>query len=279
MDRPVSITSIGAADDWLVVGGTDPASLVANSQGRFAARYGLNPGTQIAGMHVGGGGDGADWQITYTVSLQDGPGGAGTSVSTGSARVSIAIATDPSEIDRVLDQLRAEIFDATTPPGAALVYQTQVCGGGRDGAYLVALLWGPGGELPALLSDEDPAEQGPFGAETVLATLTVPGQPVSGAEAYYTLDWGGLVNETTGASGVTLELWRKIGAGAFTMIRQAVTSGTGSEWAALAGVLTAEQTGDDWIYELRANVIGGSTVTVRDVFLIMQRATNPGAPS
>jgi hypothetical protein len=230
-------------------------------------------------MHVGGGGDGADWQITYTVSLEDGPGVCGQSVSTGSARVSLAIATDPAEIDRVLAQLRAEIFDATTPPGSALVYQTQVCGGGRDGAYLVALLWGPGGELPAILNSENPSEQGPFSGPTTVASLIIPGQPLPGSEAYYTLDWGGLVNETTGATGVTLELWQTIGAGAPTMIRQAVTSGTGSEWAALAGVLTNKQTADDWTYELRADVIGGSTVTVRGVFLIMQRATNPGSPS
>lgn len=236
MDRPADIVWMAPVNGGAIrtIGGVDPESLVRLSQALFAEVNAQDSESCICGLHVAGGGNGADWQLTYTLAITESPGWTGLSVNIEKARVSVAIATDPSELDRSFQRIVDQIVAESGEPPNGVIYNVQIAGGGRDGAYLLVVLWAADPDLPPYLRSETGAEQGPFSDETnVLNLNNIPGVDNNSQRSRFLVLWGGLVNETAGAQGVYLRLYRRVNGGAWTLEREAVTSGTGLEWARL----------------------------------------------
>jgi hypothetical protein len=245
----------------------------------------------VCGMHLGGGGGGADWQITYTTAESRGMGFAGTSVWVGDARISVALATDATELDRVVAQLLDQIANGPPVPPfpSAPVYDIQIAGGGRDGAYLVAVLWGTATQPPPYKREFAFPEQGPYTSETALLTLplNLPSTTSADNQIEYLILWGAILNETSGTDGINFRLQETTGPGtpgAWTTTAETTHSAPSTEWRSQGGTRHVLQPVDPTLLtlaflRLTVEPNGTSEVSARNAYLYAMRVGDTGEVS
>lgn len=281
MDRPARIGRLLDPDRGVfTIGSADVESLARLSLALFVRLQVNNASGFVAGMHLGGGGGGADWQVSYTVTQSTGMGFAGTSVILSKARVSFAAASDATELDRVTALLLAAIV-AAAPDGN--VYDVQIAGGGPDGAYLIGVLWGLFPDPPPYVREEKNPEQGPYVAETALLDNALQIQPTLNAndQVAYLVDWGAIIQEASN-NGVFVRLQEFLGpaaTGPWTTLRESeIMTGAGDWWTVggVAEVLQPVSATDSRWLRLTGEGNTPSTITVRNAYLHALRAGDNG---
>jgi hypothetical protein len=288
MDRPMQLDRIRQPNRGIfTIGSSDPESLERLSLDLFARILAQDAQSFVCGMHLGGGGGGADWQITYTTAESPGMGFAGTSVWVGDARISVALATDATELDRVVAQLLEQI--ATGAITTAPVYDIQIAGGGRDGAYLVVVLWGTATQPPPYKREFASPEQGPYTSETALLTvpLNLPSTASVDNQIEYLILWGAILNETSGTDGINFRLQETEGAGSpgpWTTTAETTHSAPSTEWRSQGGARHVLQSVDPALLlssflRLTVEPNGTSEVSARNAYLYAIRVGDNGEVS
>lgn len=152
----------------------------------------------VQGLELGGSGSGATWRAMLTLTENQG-WGFNTSVPCAIAKVYCAEARDAAEIETVLGHIYAAIAAAAT--NDPFVWQPRIAGSGRDGTYMVCVLWADGSPGQPTISVQSTAQQGPYTAAQTVASLTIP-QSVNGLVAtqqFWFVRWGVVLNDATGS--------------------------------------------------------------------------------
>lgn len=252
----------------------DPDSLTAQVQSAIdaaaagGASYPYLQGCELAG---GGGGDSVRAIVTLTRTVG---WGLHTSIPAALARVLFRRANNAAEIETVLAQMYAAIL--ASGGSDAFVWQPRIVGTGRDGAYVIGIVWSDGGVGSLAMNTESFAVSGPYTAATNILFLTIP-QIVNAnvnAEQAWLVTWGMLVEDTVGGGfRVRLEenganVWEQVDIGAANIWRGA----TGHHQVIQSAV-------GDLGYGLWVEPIGVNALNVRGCFLRAEIANYPNSPS
>jgi hypothetical protein len=202
MDRPILLNDLVDAgipalgvkvcEAQHVANLTTELQAVITAAAASAATYPMVEGFELAG---GGGGN----TVRGTLTITENQGwGFGTSIPAALAHVIIKTARNAPEIETVLAKAYAAIAAAATRD--PYVWCQRIVGTGRDGSYVVGLLWSDGFPGPPTISTHHTPAQGPFLAGTSLLALTIP-QAVgglAGAQQFWRIEWGAAVNDVVG---------------------------------------------------------------------------------
>lgn len=228
-----------------------------------AAALVANPYPMIHGLELGGGGGGATYRGSLTVTRELG-WGFGTSIPAAAAHVEIRSARNRRQIEEQLTQIYAAIAAAATE--LPYVWQVKVVGTGRDGSYLIGVLWSNGFPGRPTISVQETAPQGPYLAATTIQTLTIP-RTVLGlgaTETTWRIEWGAAVNDTT-SSGAKLRLELDLG----TLV-EFEEIGSAAEWRSNESVYVHTQSSAaDSVFGLVIEpTVGGNAVSCRGAHLV-----------
>jgi hypothetical protein len=205
----------------------------------------------VTGWDIAGGGGGAAWRASYEVGLNPG-WGLNTSPPLGLTRMVCKEVKHARQIRPTLWEMLSNL------PPTAYHWGTKYAGSGRDGTYLVAVLYSLDGFGSGRLTyaTEVDGPVGPFVAETTVATLTIP-KVISGIAAQqreYAVHYGLLINDTTGASGVIARL-KENG----VTCRECQYTSPATDWLQFAGCKTILQLpAVDVVLELTVDVVGAN---------------------
>ena len=211
MDRPILLVNLQHAPNpelgVKVLSAPDPDTLTRRCQALInAAAAGGSASPFVQGFELAGGGSGASCQAILTLTRNLG-WGLNTSIPAALARVKFRKARAPEQITRVLELMYAEI--AAEASLAPFIWQPRIVGTGRDGTYLIGLLWADGSIGNMCLNVEAFAVAGPYTAATTILTLNVPATPdgTVDTDQSWHVTWGAIVNDAD-ATGVKLRLER-----------------------------------------------------------------------
>jgi hypothetical protein len=157
------------------------------------------------------------------------------------------------------------------------VWNPRIVGSGRDGTYLIALLWSDGFPGNPTMDASEPGQLGPFVAETTIVSLVIP-QSVNGivdTEHSWVVHWDIMVQDTA-ATGVYARLERN-----GVPVQEAQITGLATDWWPCGSHLVHDQdsTGATTYDVVIEPVVGGNAVTVRDTHLTAVECVWEGAPS
>jgi len=274
VDRPISVANLLNPDPNLglyAFEGSHAETIQDQFSNQITQLAALIPGVPyvISSWTLTGGGAGAGWRASFDVGLNPG-WGFNTCIPLRLARLVCR------EVQHA-GQLRAVVADmlGALPP-TAFVFGIKHAASGRDGTYLVGILYclqGAGSGNPSYYTDNY-ATQGPFVAETTVLSLTLPQTPLG--DAVLGRDWAVhycmLLNDTTGASGVLGRLKRNT----VTLVESRLTL-PATDWVSFSGVhyQTQDNTGAT-LLELTVDVVGAN-VSVRGACLMALLMNAPGA--
>jgi hypothetical protein len=225
----------------------------------------------VNGWDIVGGGGGAAWRASYDVGLNPG-WGLNTSPPLGLTRVVFKEVKHARQMRPVVWEMLASL------PATAYVWSIKYAASGRDGTYLVGILYSldgfGSGHLTYVAEVDGPV--GPFVAETTVATLTIP-QVISGIAAQqreYAVHYGLLLNDTTGAAGVIARL-----KGNGVTYRECQYTTPATDWVQFAGCKSQNQlAGADVVMELTVDVVGAN-VSARGAHIHALVVNSAGAES
>ncbi len=279
MDRAILLSNLhtGAHPELgvKVASAPDPATLTRVVQGYIDAAAGGGIGSPfVQGFELAGAGAGASCRATVTLTKNLG-WGLLTSVPCSLARVLFRRASTVGQINTVLDQMYVAI--AAAGGSDAFVWQPRIVGTGRDGSYLIGILWCDGTIGSVALTETATATQGPFVAAQTILSLTIPQTPdgTVDTDENWVLRWRAVVNDVVG-TGVILRveynaatIWEDDHAGVVT------------DWDSRAGVYSFSTSplgpGQlDLIVEPR---VGGNGVNVRQAYMRAEIANYNNSPS
>lgn len=279
MDRPILLTNLSnVATPELgikVLEAPDPVDLTAQAQAAIdAAAAGAAEFPYVHGFEFGASGGGDTSRVILTLGRNLGWGLSLTSIPASLAHILFRRAQNAAELTRVLEQMYADI--AAQGGSNAYVWQPRIVGSGRDGSYLIGILWSDGGVGSVVLNTEAFAVSGPYTAATNILFLTIP-QTVNAnvnSETAWLLTWGMLVEDTVGGGfRVRLEedggnLWEQVDIGAANIWRNA--TGHHQVIQSAAGALG---------FGLWVEPIGVNALNVRGCYLRAELANYPNNPS
>lgn len=274
MDRPIRIDRLLLAGvGVLSIEGHDPDDMADRARELFlgvAASGQVSP--YISGFTLGGGGGGASWRATFTTEASLGPG-VQESIFAARARCSFARARGFAEINVVVARLLQTIEDAYA---TAFVYEVQVAGGGRDGEYLIGVLFGEEAESPPVLTgfvNTQAAVAVPTDVVSVIIPQTVSGTPND--QATYLVTWSIAVEDTDGASGFTAGLYSDV---VGDYVEQYDDVGAAGDWLCQSGsYYVAQSVGADEELSIRIDPVA-NTISARDASItavMVPRANEP----
>jgi len=273
MDRPFRVDRLNLDGFGIrTVEGIDPRDLGNRATQLLADIAAQQPSAQVSGMTLGGGGDGAAWRCTFTSASQF-PNGQ-QSIFAALGLVRFAIARHAAELDAVCRRVLLEM-QAGFPN--AYLFETQIAGGGRDGIYLVAMLFSNGVASPPYESLTAAAPQS-VTTDTDILTVTVP-QTTSGTvddQCTYLLMYS-IAVEDTNSGGFVAGLYDVTNA---VWVQQYADTGAAGQWDPAAGQWSVPQpVGADFQYSLRVGPVFGGTVDVRQASLTKLLVPNSNALS
>lgn len=257
-----------------VIEAPDPQDLTTETQAAidaFAASGEIMPfvhGFELAG---GGGGDSARVILTMARSLG---WGLMTAMPASRARAIFKRAQNAAEIETVLVKMYAAIAAAATyEPN---VWQPRIVGTGRDGSYLIGILWCDGEAGILCRNQESFAASGPYTTATTILTVTIP-QTLAGIQATdsaWHVTWGMIVEDVAGTKVKTrLEL------NAGSLWESEVSGGAGI-WQPVFGQYNHYQDpAGASLFALIVEPNGGNQVNVRGCSLRAELAQYPDSPS
>lgn len=225
----------------------------------------------VTGWDIVGGGGGAAWRASYDVGLNPG-WGLNTSPPLGLTRFVCKQVKHAIQIRPVLLEMLGNL------PPTAYVWGTKYAASGRDGTYLVGVLYSLSGYGSGLMSYEihDYTTGGPYVAETTVLQLTIP-QVISGVAAQqreYAVHYSMLLNDTTGASGVL----GRLKSNTITQVECQYTT-PATDWVQFSGIFYQLQSAtSDVVLELTCDVVGAN-VSVRGAVLAAFLQNSAGAES
>ncbi len=228
----------------------------------------------VQGFELAGGGAGDSCQAIVTITENFG-WGLNTSVPCSLARVLFRRANSVGQLRTVLDQMYVAI--AAAGGANAFVWQPRIVGTGRDGSYLIGMLWCDGNVGDLCLTASAFGQQGPFVAAQTVLSVTIPQTP-SGtvdSDSAWEVQWSGVVNDVAG-TGVKLRLefntipfWEDDHIGAAT------------DWDSRGHVrvFTASPLGTSTIDLIVEPRVGGNAVNIRQAYLKAEICNYPNNPS
>lgn len=274
MDRALRIDRITDPGQGLAtIEGTDPRDLAVQAARVFARYTAAQSVGFVVAMRIAGGGDGAAWRVAFLAGSVVGPN-VQSSILPAAAHCRFAIARQFAELDRVAARMLAEIRDGFPN---AFVVDTQIAGGGRDGAYLIGVLFSDGLNAPLMADTTATAEQ-EITTPTDVVSIVVP-QSNSGTPADQCgvlLHWSISVEDPT-PGGASVQLWDVTNGASLQHYAQV---GAAGQWQCNAGTWpTVQPVGVDFTYSIRVAPVFGGTVNVRQAALIMQLTNRSYATS
>lgn len=265
MDRALRIDRINQPGLGLAtIEGIDPRDLAVQAARVFARFASYDQGDSfVVGMSLAGGGDGAAWRVVFLSGSALGPN-VQSSILPQLAHARFALARQFAEIDAVAARLLAEIQDDYPN---AFVVETQIAGGGRDGVYLLAVLFSDGLPAPLLLSAFEPNEveiPGPTNVVSITVPGTASGTPKD--QCSVLIQWSVAVEDPS-SGGYTAALWDDTGSVAVEIYAEV---GDNGQWQCAAGVYVQSQPTIDVVYAVRVSPVFAPPVNARDASIVMQ---------
>jgi len=280
MDRAILLANLNVAGHPELGVKVREASTPADLQNLIqssitAALAGGEHFAMVQGFELAGGGGGASWRAMVTLGRNLGWGML-TSIPAAVARINLRVARHFSEIETVIAQMYAAIAAATTH-GGAVVWQPRITASGRDGTYLVGIVWADGNPGSLVLNQEFFSELGPVDAATTVLFLTVPQTctATTDTEQNWRISWGALLNDVAG-TGVKLRL---LVDGVNTWESEQI--GTAAQWLPSGGQMNHLQsaTGNTLFTLILEPTIGGNQVKARGIYLRAEIANYPNNPT
>lgn len=274
MDRPIRLVDLqpGVPVPELgvkVLQAPEPADLAAQIQGAIdAAAAGVAEYPMVHGLELAGAGGGATWRAIVTLTETAG-WGINTSIPCAVARVMCATAANAAELETVLGKLYTAIAAAAS--NEPVVWQPRIVGSGRDGTYLVSLLWADGSPGRPLSSIQSTPPQGPYTAATTLMSLTIP-QALNGiadTRQFWQVQWGAALNDVAGTGAkLRLEL-NTVSQVEFDIL------GSAPQWQPNASVFmyTQSEAGPAVLDLIAEPTVGGNAINVKGVYLIARQVS------
>lgn len=275
MDRlcqPARLISSGGAVRF--VEGVDPESLVSASEKFFADAAGINTSNQIDGFILTGGGGGASWIVQYSIAALNGPnnGIGARSVYTGLAGVAFGIAYGPGELNTLITKLIDDIGDAYP---TAQIHTVRTAAGGRDGAWLVGVLFQKVGEADPYLRTTDDAA-GPYQNQTVdLLSIAIPTDEPSHppGHAYYRFAFALNTNRPAGTDNWRIKL---IGSVSNTIWWDTDMDFTGPDaWDPVSGFIVLPSMAPPGENVVLRTIVGVDPVSFRNIIFERMRVPFP----
>jgi len=275
MDRPIIVSNLLAPNaDYTGLHCFEASHAAAmetqfnNSLTQLAAQLDGAPYPVLSWDIVGGGG-GAGWRASFDIGLTAG-WGLNTSPPLPLTRFVCREVKHATQIRTVVQAMLAHL-----PPNA-YCWGIKQAASGRDGTYLIAILYSLSGLGSGLMSYAATAydPSGPFVAETTILAITIPAavnaDPVLARD--YAVHYSMLLNDTTGASGVI----GRFKANGATLVQSEILQAA-TEWITFAGVHhQIQDTAGATLLELTADVVGAN-VTVRGAAIVAHLINAPGA--
>lgn len=277
MDRPILISNLSNVATPLlgvkVIEAPDPATLTTRVNAAiYAAAAAGYSSAFLQGFELAGGGAGESCRAIITLTRNLG-WGLFTSIPCILAKVLYRRASHSDQLTRVLEQMYAYIL--ANDPGA-IVWQPRIVGTGRDGSYLIGLVWSSSTVGSLCLNVESFSESGPYTTPTTILSVTIPQTPDAtvATETAWRVSWGMIVNDTTGSgAGVrlsedTVPIWDTYETGAAAEWQE--SSGQHNHIQSAAGPTT---------FDLIAVNTGANAISVRGAYLRAEIANYPNNPS
>lgn len=224
----------------------------------------------IQGLRAAGSGGGATWRVMLTIAESVGWGN-NDQLPCDRARFYCAPAQNAAQLMTVLAQLYARIAAAAT--ASPIVWEPILLGTGRDGSYLVGLLWVDGAPGDPTYSQSSYAASGPYTAKTTILSFSIP-QSLGGANAnrhHWLIFWNCMLNDATG-SGAIARLVRDT-----VTIQESEEIGSAAEWNSMGSHHIQEQSGAGMTFDLEIEpTVGGNAINVRACALSAIQIVCPG---
>jgi hypothetical protein len=275
MDRPAPINDVYdvAHCGMLMFEAEDPEDLALQMQTAFATAAAAAPDFPwIQSWDLSGGGGGANWRAQVEICTNRG-WGLNTAIPAGFARVAFGVAQNSPECVIVANNLMQAI-QAAEPD--TLIWGWKSAGGGRDGAYLVGVMYCNGSGGRPTYYEAALAPQGPFVASTGILLFNLP-QTLGGlpaTERTWMVQYSIEIEDTTGANGVSAEL--TLDGGQLKAINFAAPAG---EWHTFSGhVLHPQSIAGASQYQINVAPVGAN-VSCRGAVLSAVMINNQVADS
>jgi len=278
MDRPIQLSSLNVAGQPAlgvrVAEAYDPTSLETRVAALLAAAAAATvPGAYVQGFTLAGGGGGASYRAAFTCTSNLG-WGLDTALAAGAARFVCGSARNAPEMHAVLAILYDRI--ATAAQNNPFVWDVQISGSGRDGSYLIGILWSDGIVGQPTYEAHEAGPVGAFTGKHTMCTFTIPAT-LSGGPAdagYWALHWSVAVADATGG-GVKARLLQ----GAATVRAEYEQIGAANEWLPAAGVYRHGQGAGATIFSIEVESTGANNVDARHANLFAIQCVTPLAES
>jgi len=279
MDRPIiigNLHNLAVPELGLqIVQASDPTNLAARVEARFAALAACGVSfPYIQGFTLGAGGGGASWRACFEC-VQNVGWGLLTAVSAASAHFHCGIARNASEVHSLSRVLLSRI--QTACPGNAFIWKMLVAGSGRDGSFMVGILWScgvPGRMTRAMGVD---AASGALAAATPICFFTLERtlSTTINDHVYWQIAWSTAIRDI-GGTGVKARL--EVGGAVIAEYEQ--TNAVATDWMSMGGTRNVMQdSAAATLVELIAEPNGGNTCEVRASNLSAVMVNAPGAES
>ena len=258
MDRPMPIADLLQlpTGNVLTLSAADPHTLANRVNALFASFAGSGVYfPYVVGWSLGGGGGGAKYRCTVELSKTV-CWGVNTAIPASLCKMRCASAVHDDQLDEVCHQM-LQAIQAEDPD--SFVWGSKITGSGRDGTYMVGILYSTGGMggMPTYNVEAlDPV--GPFVAATVVASLTLPRSTGVGYEANrtYLINYSLEVEDTTGAAGVIADFNRLVPPA--DVLAQQEWAAPAAEWLQFSGHVYRAQETVDQQFDLRVTPVGAN---------------------
>lgn len=274
MDRPIQRALIHLPSDLLgprVYEAAYPANLAEQFNAGIATVAAAPFPTVVCSWGIAGGGGGAGWRASFDVGLNPG-WGLHTSPPARLAGMVCDLAQHSAEIQAVTYRLLESI------PGDAFIWGIRHAASGRDGTYLVAILytlqgWGSG-KMTYELGSFQPL--GPFNGEALVLQIALPpavnGDPLLSKE--YSVQFSMLLNDTSGNAGV-FGRFKRDGS---TVYESRITQPS-TDWVSFAGSYYTDQGPSGRILQLWVEPSSEAQVSCRGLHMLCHLCNATGAES
>ena len=277
MQRPVPVGNVLTLDGGNIrsLSASDPHTLAERVNALFAS-YALSPVyfPYVIGWSIGGGGGGAKWRCTVELATAT-CWGVNTSIPASVARMRCAAALHDAQITKVAEQMLLAI-QAEDPD--AHIWGQQIAGSGRDGTYIVAILYSVGGMggLPTYNVEALPVV-GPFAVPTVVASWTMPGSlgATYATNRTYLINYYMEIEDTSGAAGVVADFNRLLPPA--DVLAEQQWAAPAGEWLQFGGHIYRAQENVDQQFDLRVTPVGAN-VSVRRARITAELIHNEYSP-